>query len=189
MISNPLAGDSNFARLHLVCGERGSGKTQVCAGLAQLLSLYGEDLAGLISPGVFIDGRKVGIEAYDLRSQQRRRLATLRAAQDAAEITTKEWAFDSAALAWGDGVLRSATPCGVLIVDELGPLEFEQGRGWTAGLDALDGRDYRMAVAAIRPELLETARQRWPGAAVHPLASIDEVQFVFTALSRAAAEG
>ena len=113
MISNPLAGDSNYARLHLVCGERGSGKTQVCAGLAQLLSLYGEDLAGLISPGVFVEGRKTAIEAYDLRSQQRRRLATLRAAQDAAEITTKEWAFDSAALAWGDGVLRSATPCGV----------------------------------------------------------------------------
>ena len=189
MISKPFAGDSNYSRLHLVCGERGSGKTQVCAGLAQLLSLYGEDLAGMISPGVFVEGRKTAIEAYDLRSQQRRRLAALRTAQDAADVMTKKWTFDSAALAWGNEVLRAATPCGVLIVDELGSLEFEQGRGWTAGLDALDGRDYRMAVAAIRPELLETARQRWPGAAVHPLASIDEVQFVFTALSHAAAEG
>ncbi len=189
MISNPVTGNPDYSRLHLVCGERGSGKTQVCAGLAQLLSLYGEDLAGLISPGVFVDGRKVGIEAYDLRSQQRRRLAALRTEQDAAEVMTKAWTFDSASLAWGDEVLRSATPCGVLIVDELGPLEFEQRRGWTAGLDALDGGDYRMAVAAIRPELLETALQRWPGAVVHPMASIDEVQFVFTALSRAAAEG
>jgi len=188
-MSNPPSSHSDHSRLHLVCGERGSGKTQVCAGLAQLLSLYGEDLAGLISPGVFVEGRKTAIEAYDLRSQQRRRLAVLRTAQDAAEVMTKEWTFDSAALAWGNEVLRTATPCGVLIVDELGPLEFEQGRGWTAGLDALDGRDYRMAVAAIRPELLETARLRWPGAVVHPLASIDEVQFVFTALSRVAAEG
>ena len=112
-MSNPPSSHSDHSRLHLVCGERGSGKTQVCAGLAQLLSLYGEDLAGLISPGVFVEGRKTAIEAYDLRSQQRRRLAVLRTAQDAAEVMTKEWTFDSAALAWGNEVLRTATPCGV----------------------------------------------------------------------------
>lgn len=183
------ANEKHFSRLHLVCGGRGSGKTQVCAGLAQLLSLYGEDLAGLISPGVFVEGRKVGIEAYDLRSQQRRRLATLRAAQDAADVMTKDWTFDSSVLAWGDQVLSQAVPCGVLLVDELGPLEFNEGRGWMAGLAALDGRDYRMAVAAIRPDLLENAQTRWPGAVVHTLESIDEVQYVFTELSRAAAEG
>lgn len=183
------ANENPYSRLHLVCGERGSGKTQVCAGLAQLLSLYGEDLAGLISPGVFVEGRKTAIEAYDLRSQVRRRLATLRGAQDAAEVMTKDWVFDSTVLDWGGEVLRQAVPCGVLLVDELGPLEFDEGRGWTGGLDALDGRDYRMAVATIRPGLLDPARQRWPGAVVHTIESIDEVQFVFTALSRAAAEG
>lgn len=183
------AKDQEFSRLHLVCGERGSGKTQVCAGLAQLLSLYGEDLAGLISPGVFVEGRKTAIEAYDLRSQQRRRLAVPRSAQDGAEVMTKDWTFDRGVLAWGGEVLRQATPCGVLIVDELGPLEFTEGRGWTTGLVALDGRDYRMAVATIRPSLLENAQQRWPGANVHTLESIDEVQYVFTTLSRTAAEG
>ena len=86
-MSNHPKNANDYARLHLVCGERGSGKTQVCAALAQLLSLYGEDLAGLISPGVFTAGRKTAIEAYDLRSQERRRLAIARTAQDAAGVT------------------------------------------------------------------------------------------------------
>lgn len=187
----------DYARLHLVCGERDSGKTQVCAALAQLLSLYGEDLAGLISPGVFVEGRKTAIEAYDLRSQQRRRLAIPRIAQDATEPplaaaqewTSRDWAFDEGVLAWGNAILRVSVPCGVLIVDELGPLEFVAGRGWMNGLNALDSQNYRMAVTTIRPGLLESAAQRWPGAQVHELDSIDDVQPVWTALSRTAAEG
>jgi nucleoside-triphosphatase THEP1 len=188
---------NDYARLHLVCGERGSGKTQVCAALAQLLSLYGEELAGLISPGVFVEGRKTAIEAYDLRSQQRRQLAIPRTTPDEADATqpatrgwaSRDWIFDESVLEWGDAVLRAAVPCGVLIVDELGPLEFVEGRGWMNGLAALDSRNYRMAVATIRPGLLERAAQRWPGAQVHEMDSTDDVQPVWTALSRAAAEG
>lgn len=178
-----------FNRLHLVSGERGAGKTQACVGLAQLLSLYGEDLAGLISPAVFANGQKTAIEAYDLRSRQRRRLANLREPGEAAAERMYAWAFDEAVLAWGDAILKQATPCGVLIVDELGPLEFLEGRGWTAGLAALDSRDYRMAVATVRPSLLPMAQQRWPGASLHVLESGDDLQPVWTALSRAAAEG
>lgn len=183
--SQPL----NFNRLHLVSGERGIGKTQVCAGLAQLLSLYGADLAGLISPPVFANGRKTAIDAYDLRSQQRRRLANLREPREVANGSMYAWAFDEVVLTWGNEILRRATPCGVLIVDELGPLEFLEGRGWTAGLAALGSRDYRMAVATIRPGLLRVAQQRWPGAQLHVLESGDDLQAVWTELSHAAAEG
>ena len=77
----------------------------------------------------------------------------------------------------------------MLIVDELGPLEFIEGRGWMNGLNALDSRNYRMAVATLRPSLLENAAQRWPGAQVYELVSTDDVQPVWTALSRTAAEG
>lgn len=182
----------DYPNLHLVSGERGSGKTQVCAGLAQLLSLYNEDLGGVISPAVFTRGRKTGIEVYDLRTQQRRSLAGLRSSDEPLESgapATADWAFDAAALAWGNELLHQAVPCGVLIVDELGPLEFVEGQGWMAGLDALDSRKYRMAVATVRPTLLQTALQRWPKAQVHRLESSDDVQPAWTALSRAAAEG
>lgn len=189
---NFMSKSTDFAHLHLVSGERGSGKTQVCMGLAQLLSLYNEDLAGVISPAVFTQGRKTGIEVYDLRSQQRRRLAALRPkdeSQEGATLATADWTFDASGLAWGNELLQRAIPCGVLIVDELGPLEFIQGQGWTAGFAALDSRSYRLAVATVRPALLAIALKRWPGAQEHLLESGEDVQSVWTALARAAAEG
>ena len=38
---------------------------------------------------------------------------------------------DAEVLAWGTRILQQATPCDLLVVDELGPLKFERGEGWT----------------------------------------------------------
>jgi nucleoside-triphosphatase THEP1 len=124
----------------------------------------GRNVAGVLSPAVFEGGIKVGIDALNLRGGECRRLAVLRNPEQAAGDmpATRQWLFSPTALAWGDDVLACATPCGLLVVDELGPLEFERGEGWLSGLVALDGRAYDLALAVIRPELLETALQRWP---------------------------
>lgn len=52
-------------------------------------------------------------------------------------------------------------PCDLLIVDELGPLEFNRGEGWIAGLTAVDSGSYQSALVVIRPSLLKMAYQRW----------------------------
>jgi len=52
------------------------------------------------------------------------------------------------------------------VVDELGPLEFEEGRGWLTGLAAVDCGAFTAAVVVVRPRLLAEARRRWPGAEV-----------------------
>lgn len=65
-------------------------------------------------------------------------------------------------LAWAEGFL-SALPGGDLIIlDELGPLEFEQNRGLVSGLGLIDSRRYRLSCAVIRPELVGAALSRWP---------------------------
>jgi hypothetical protein len=46
-------------------------------------------------------------------------------------------------------------------VDELGPLEFNRGEGWIAGLAAVDSGNYQSALVVIRPSLLKMAGQRW----------------------------
>lgn len=51
-----------------------------------------------------------------------------------------------------------------LIVDELGPLEFEQGEGFMAAFDVLDQGNFGEAFVVVRPKLLPHARQRWPHA-------------------------
>jgi nucleoside-triphosphatase THEP1 len=56
--------------------------------------------------------------------------------------------------------LRAATPCDVLVVDELGPLELIHGKGWIVALDILQARNYRAALVVVRPCLLENFQAR-----------------------------
>jgi hypothetical protein len=120
-----------------------------------------EDRSGVLSPAVFAQGAKIGIDAIDRRTDERRRLAD-RFDPSHHGPSTQRWSFHADAIDWGNTVLRSAAPCDVLIVDELGTLEFDRGEGWLAGLAALDAGAYRLGVVVIRPELLDVARRRWP---------------------------
>ncbi|MDW8070025.1 MAG: nucleoside-triphosphatase [Anaerolineae bacterium] len=147
----------------LLTGERGSGKTTVCQRWAYQARVAGWDVAGLLSPAVFDKGRKVAIDAFDLRSGERRRLAWTRTSAASAEaLCTLAWCFDPATVAWGNQVLASATPCDLLIVDELGPLELEHNQGWTAGIAAVNTNCYRQAWVVVRRELLGIAQRLWP---------------------------
>jgi hypothetical protein len=150
----------------LLTGPRGCGKTTQCLSLLEQTRAAGLDVAGLISLAVFAGGQKVGIEALDLRANQARRLAQVNHRASLAGLSTPGWIFDEAVMAWGNAVLQAAPPCDWLIIDELGPLEWEQGRGWLAGLAAVDSGAYRRAVVVVRPELLPLAQARWPLAVV-----------------------
>lgn len=155
-----------MGRLILITGDRGAGKTRFCTLVARRMQQRGFDVAGMLSPARFEGTLKVGIDALDLRSNQIRPLAQLIETNPQSATQTGHWAFDDLTLAWGDGCLRSATPCDLLIVDELGPLEFIHAKGWLSGLVALDSFCYRLALAVIRPELMATAQTRWPDCGV-----------------------
>jgi hypothetical protein len=70
-------------------------------------------------------------------------------------------------------MLKGAIPCDLLIVDELGPLEFDKGQGWLEGFRAVDSGRYRAALLTIRPSLLDRALQRWGKAEVIDLERSD----------------
>lgn len=53
------------------------------------------------------------------------------------------WCFEAAALAWGDAVLQNTPACDLLLIDELGPLEFRGEGGFSHGLAAAEARRYR----------------------------------------------
>lgn len=160
--------------LILITGPIGSGKTTFCSAAIAWAGLRGWQAAGLVSPPVFQNGIKIGIDVLDVRSGQLRRLANLRL-KNGGEITTERWKFNPEVLRWGNQVLAHMLPCDLLVLDELGPLEFERGQGWITGLSVLDTRSYRLGLATIRPGLLGRAQERWPFANVMKMQSVDEV--------------
>ena len=157
--------------LTLLTGPRGAGKTSLCLDMANKAKAAGQIVAGLLSPARFEGNYKVGIDVLDLRSGRRYPLAQRRSKKpDGAPISgepeTNNWRFDAEALAWGAEVLQQATPCDLLIIDELGPLEFERKGGWLVALDIIDRGDYHRALIVARPKLLATAQSRWPWAQI-----------------------
>jgi nucleoside-triphosphatase len=161
--------------LIIVTGDRGAGKTTFCTRLIELARSAGKSIGGVVSPAVFGQGEKIGIDVIDLHTNERRRLADRFNAQNLGP-NTQRWSFHADSVEWGDSVLRSVAPCDVLIVDELGTLEFDRGEGWLAGLAAIDAEDYRLGVVVIRPELLDAALQRWPHAQVIDIADVAQAR-------------
>jgi nucleoside-triphosphatase THEP1 len=153
------------ARIIIITGDIQIGKTTLCREVMRQAKLQEIETAGLLSPAVFEEGKKVGIEALNVRSGKKRRLAVLRG-EKSGGVETRRWSFIQEGLDWGNQVLRESVPCSLLIVDELGPIELQEEQGWVDGLKAIDSRKFQACLVVIRPHLVETARARWPEARI-----------------------
>lgn len=162
-------------RLWILSGDIGTGKTSLCRNAADMARAKGIDTAGVISPAAFEAGVKTGISALDLRTRRSRCLAVLRENAET-DLATGRWSFFKETFDWGNRVLKAATPCSLLTVDELGPLEFERGEGWKEGLHALDSGDFQAALTVVRPALLTAARIRWPQARIWQLEAQQDIE-------------
>ena len=151
--------------LTLITGDHGAGKTRWCE--RKVLQARAANLAlfGLLSPAVFEDGRKVGIDLLDLSTGERRPLARLRGSAPSG-LMIGDWQFEPETLAWGNQRLSMCGTCDVFILDEPGPLEFHQDTGLLEGFSVIERGLYREGYVVIRPELLQQALARWPHAQV-----------------------
>jgi nucleoside-triphosphatase THEP1 len=143
--------------------------TNLCARLSNELKAHGWQVTGIISPIVYLQGHRIGIDAIDLSNGDRRRLADIRSLpenQPDSEVITTGWNFDPETLAWGNSIFQAATPTDLLVVDELGVLEFERTQGWTEAITAVEQGQFRAALVVVRPHLLDQVQQRWPQAEV-----------------------
>lgn len=145
--------------LFVLTGSRGSGKTTLCRRLAELKTAEGWRVTGLLSPARLEGKEKTGIEALNLRTGESRLLAS-RKAGELSGFRFGEWDFDPAVLAWGNQVLEDSIPTDLLIVDEIGPLEFNLATGWMMAFDVLAQNQYRAALVVVRPECQVEAQKR-----------------------------
>jgi len=167
---------SNRSDLFIVSGSVGSGKTTFCRHAIDTIRNSTKSTwsaKGILAPAIFDGDTKVGIEALDLASGERRQLAQRRT-DSSSGIQTQQWSLDRDAVDWCNQLLRAAVPCDLLVVDELGPLEFERDEGFQEGMIALDSGQYIVALVVVRRKLLHFAEARWPNAKVHTIRDRDQ---------------
>lgn len=136
-------------------GPRGVGKSTLCLRTVAQAREMGHSCAGLLT--LREDGEQRAV--VDVRTGLRRRLTL----PGPPGVPVGRFFFDPEVLAWGAEALAKSTPCDLLVVDELGPLELAGG-GWAVGLDVLRSGDFRLGLAVVRPELLAEFQARLPGA-------------------------
>ena len=147
------------ARTVILTGERGVGKSTVCHRTVALAQA-GEYACG----GVLTTGRANG--GRDVRDERTGTVRRLTLKHDATEsVIQGRFRFNPETLAWGNDVLSRAVPCHLLVVDELGPLEIERGKGWAVAFDVLREADFALALVVVRPELLVPAQLKLPTSA------------------------
>jgi nucleoside-triphosphatase THEP1 len=172
-------------RFFVITGERGAGKSVVCARLAALLAQREVTLGGIVTErGAPGEGRV----AVDLATGERRPFGKQETgwvdalprepggdeppgsghAPGVADPLTPSWVFDDDVFRWGNEVFDRAGDRDVVMVDELGPVEILGGRGWVHAVERLKAGDYKAAVVVCRPGLLEefTALVGWQPQAV-----------------------
>jgi nucleoside-triphosphatase THEP1 len=165
IIDNLLDHPAENSRLLIIEGPSGSGKTTWCMQLLERAKLRKVTVAGLLSPAVFMGNQKTGIELMNIQTGERRVLATQGKRREDSPARGP-WSFDPEVLNWGNDVLRSIPPCQVVIIDEIGPLEFEQHIGLLTAFDLIDSRRDMLTCLSLRPYLVKRALERWQWAEV-----------------------
>lgn len=159
----------NKPKLIIITGESGVGKTTACQFIIHQAHQQGLLVAGLVSPPVYQLGRKVAIDLTNISTGETCRLAKRREGDNPgskAGLPAMGWDFDPVVINWGNQILDALPVCPLLILDELGPLEFKKEAGFTSALRLLDEQRHRTACVVVRTACLPMALERWPWAQV-----------------------
>jgi nucleoside-triphosphatase THEP1 len=146
--------------LILLSGPVRVGKTTLCLRLAEEAREHGLSVGGVLTPATMEDGVKVGIQALDLGSGERRLLA--RVDRDLGGTRVGPYSFDDRVLDWVarrcERGLNQAD--GIVFVDEIGKLELNRGEGLARLVPLLARPRGGITVTIVRDVLLDVLAAR-----------------------------
>ncbi len=158
------------ARVGLLTGAIGVGKTSVAEQVVDLARRQGIACGGLLAPALINHcGQKAGIYGVDLLTGERRILA--RTDCDLGGPAVGPYSFDEPALDWALSVIERAmnpvetaagnlVECDLVIVDEIGKLELWWGVGLAPILPRLAASETARALVLVRDALLAELQRR-----------------------------
>jgi len=166
-----------LGKINLITGERDVGKTILCTNLIEKLKIMEYSVAGIISPGRYHGDVKVGITALNIKSGENVKLADYSPGWDI-ENPLRIWKMNSDAVLWGNDVLKKSIPCDVLIIDEVGYLEFDKNSGWNISFKILKENRFKIAFVVVRINLIKAALSHWEKAQIIKIENGGDVDLV-----------
>jgi nucleoside-triphosphatase THEP1 len=147
-------------RVFILSGDRGSGKTRLLGAIAETLVISGRTVGGILSPVVEEGDSRLGYDVQDIRTGKTSILC--RRDIEATGGSAGPFRFSAEGIAFGTAaLLRAATEDNdLLIVDEIGPLEFDGG-GWGHALPGLLEHQHAAVLLVVRQALVQKAIGRW----------------------------
>jgi len=153
-LSDPAGGRMVSPAIVVVTGPKESGKSTFCRELARTGVEAGLDVAGIVTTKEGPPARVTAGPAAPWGGPAAGRLVVtnLRTGRQSllGAWTGTRWAMEEAGLAAGREALAAAVPCDLLIIDEIGRLELDHGRGWPEAFKLLAQGGFGQAVVTVR---------------------------------------
>ncbi|MDR3610357.1 MAG: nucleoside-triphosphatase [Ignavibacteriaceae bacterium] len=153
-------GDSTGNKIYILTGEQGTGKTMFLSRLVDELRKKNIQAGGILSPSVQRDSVRLGYDVLNIRTGERTILC--RNEPGSTGINIGKWIFRNDGIQSGNSALDqlSLIGCGLVIIDEVGPLELEN-KVWCPSLNLLVGSSPYPLILVVREKLIERVTDRW----------------------------
>lgn len=135
----------------VISGWRGVGKSRYCQQAVMQFCQAGIKVSGILSPARFEDGHKTGIFSQDIASGETQLLAST-IKQEIIGVRLGPYFFDADVVKWSDECIRRIESGDLVVIDELGFLEFDRQDGLVSSFEVLRKKHYQLAMVVIRPE-------------------------------------
>ena len=135
MLANTLLSETSSG-LWIVSASSGMGKTTFCGGYVARARQAGLSVGGILCPAVYGRGEEDWYRPARHCSGERRRLGLRTCNKARPPLAVGKWM--RACLPGGTKFWQDFTDEEIIVIDELGPLELEEGHGYQEALRLLD---------------------------------------------------
>lgn len=156
-----------ICKIILWIGPKHSGKTTAAAKLIEKAKATGFQVAGIIAPAIYDNGKLIGFDIIDLQNRKHAILARRKKENELFSFTSKGLRFGRAALS-----KKSAGQADLIIVDEFGPLELA-GKGWRNCVDNLLSSTTVFLLLVVRKELTKRVRKLYENLSIQQFNAAD----------------
>lgn len=149
-----------MAELIGLTGQSGAGKTKAFQTLIQAAENAGLSIFGFYSPAIFSDKEKTGMEVSLLPNKKTNILGTLQ--KQANWLQVGRWWMDPKVFELVKEHVKTFTGSDLLLIDEIGPAEINEQKGWPEALELLKDDRYRLGVVSFRPAFIGFFKHHYP---------------------------